>query len=378
VAEYRLGPLLEHKFTGPSFTIGVEEELMILDPEGWDTAQAIEPLLEALGPDYEGRVKPELMQSVLEIATSPCENVADAGRELVELREAVIGCAESLGLAIAASATHPFANPLDQKIVDRERYRELVNELGVIARNELIFGTHVHVGMEGADRAVYVADGIRRYLPLLLALSTNSPFWQGERTGLMSSRVPVFRAFPREGIPPHYGTWEIFSHRVELMMRAGAIPDYTFLWWDVRPHPNLGTVETRIFDQQTHVEQTISLAALNISLAHRMCAAYDAEEPLLESPSELVDDNKVRAACRGTDGRLVDFRAGEQVPAPEMARGLIERLGPHAEALGCRAELEGIEDLLTNGTGAHRQLAMWERTDDLVGLAAEIAAASHP
>ena len=370
--------MLEHKFSGPSFTIGIEEELMILDPEGWDTAQEIERLCEALGPDYEGRVKPELMKSVLEIATTPCETVAEAGGQLVELRNAVIGCAEKLGLAIAASATHPFARPLDQEIVDRERYRELVNELGVIARNELIFGTHVHVGIEGADRAVYVADGIRRYLPLLLALSTNSPFWQGERTGLMSSRVPVFRAFPREGIPPHYGTWEIFSHRVELMMRAGAIPDYTFLWWDVRPHPNLGTVETRIFDQQTHVEQTLSLAALNLCLAHRLCAAYDAEEPLVEYPTELIDDNKIRAARRGTDGSLVDFRAGEQVPAPEMTRGLLGRLAQHADELGCRAELDAIEDVLTNGTGAHRQLAIYERTGDLVGLAAEIAAASKP
>jgi carboxylate-amine ligase len=370
--------LLEHKFSGPSFTIGVEEELMILDPDGWDTAQAIERLVEEMGPDYENRVKPELMQSVLEIATRPCATVAEAKAELIELRNAVIAGAERLGLAIAASATHPFACAADQKIVDRQRYKDLVDELGIIARNELIFGTHVHVGIEGADRAVYVADGIRRYLPLLLALSANSPFWQGDRTGLMSSRVPVFRAFPREGIPPHYGTWEIFSHRVELMMRAGAIPDYTFLWWDVRPHPNLGTVETRIFDQQTHVEQTVSLAALNICLAHRLSAAYDAEEPLVEYPSELIDDNKVRAACRGTDGRLVDFRAGEQVPAPEMARGLIARLGPNADVLGCRAELEGIEDLLENGTGAHRQLRMYERTGDLVGLAAEIAAASRP
>jgi carboxylate-amine ligase len=370
--------LLEHNFSGPSFTIGVEEELMILDPNGWDCAQAIDSLVEALGPDYEGRVKPELMQAVLEIATAPCETVAEAGRELVELRQAVIGAAESLGLAIAASATHPFARAADQQIVDLPRYRDLVDELGIIARNELIFGTHVHVGIKGADRAIYVADGIRRYLPLLLALSTNSPFWQGERTGLMSSRVPVFRAFPREGIPPHYGTWEIFSHRVELMMRAGAIEDYTFLWWDVRPHPNLGTVETRIFDQQTRVEQTMSLAALNICLAHRLCAAYDAEEPLVEYPSELIDDNKIRAACRGTEGRLVDFRAGEQVPAPEMARGLIARLASHADQLGCRAELEAVEDVLENGTGAHRQLAIYERTGDFVGLAAEIAAASRP
>ena len=132
----------------------------------------------------------------------------------------------------------------------------------------------------------------------------------------MSSRVPIFRSFPREGIPPHYGTWEIFSNRVEMMMRAGAIEDYTFLWWDVRPHPNLGTVETRIFDQQTRVEHTISLAALVICLAHRLCMLYDDDEPLVEYPSELIDDNKIRAARHGTDGRLIDFRAGRQVPAP--------------------------------------------------------------
>jgi glutamate---cysteine ligase / carboxylate-amine ligase len=370
--------LLEHNFTGPPFTIGVEEELMILDPDGWGPAQAIEPLLEAIPPEFEGQVKPELMKSVLEIATRPCDGIASAGRELVALRETVISRAESLGLAIGAAATHPFAIAADQEIVDRPRYRDLVEELGVIARNELIFGTHVHVAIQGADKAIYVADGIRRYLPLFLALSANSPFWQGERTGLMSSRVPVFRAFPREGIPPHYGTWEIYSHRVELMMRAGAIEDYTFLWWDVRAHPNLGTVETRIFDQQTRVEHTVSLAALDLCLAHRMAAAYDAEEPLVEYPSELIDDNKIRAARWGTDGRLIDFRAGEQVPAKEMARDLLDRLRPHADELGCRAELDGIEDLLDNGTGAHRQLAMYEANGELEHLACEIAEKTKP
>ena len=234
------------------------------------------------------------------------------------------------------------------------------------------------MAIEGADRAIYVADGIRRYLPLFLALSANSPFWEGERTGMMSSRVPVFRAFPREGIPPHYGTWEIFSNRVELMMRAGAIEDYTYLWWDVRPHPNLGTVETRVFDQQTRIEYTEALAALVASLAHRLSSAYDAGEPLVEYPTELIDDNKIRAALRGIDGKLIDFRAGEQVPAPEMARRLVGRLGAHADELGCRPELERIEELLTEGTGAHRQLALFERDGDLRALAAEIVERSRP
>ncbi len=371
--------MLEHEFKGPEFTVGIEEELMILDPAGWGLAQEIEQLLAAVPPELEGQVKPELFKAVLEVATRPHDDIASAGRELVELREAVISITESEGLAIGAAATHPFALARDQQIVDRPRYHEIVDELGIIALNELIFGTHVHVGIEGADRAIYVADGIRRYLPLFLALSVNSPFWQGERTGLMSSRVPIFRSFPREGIPPHYGTWEIFSHRVEMMMRAGAIEDYTFLWWDVRPHPNLGTVETRIFDQQTRVEHTVSLAALVVSLAHRFCTLYDDDEPLVEYPSELIDDNKIRAARHGTDGRLIDFRAGRQVPAPEMGRELLELLAPNAAELGCAAELAAVEDLISGGTGAHRQLEIAAANgDDLVDLTAQIAAATKP
>jgi len=190
---------------------------------------------------------------------------------------------------------------------------------------------------------------------------------------MMSSRTPVFRAFPRNGIPPHYGTWEIYSNRVELMMRAGAIEDYTFLWWDVRPHPKLGTVETRIFDQSTRVEHTISFAALTAALAHRLCAAFDAGDVLVEYPTELVDDNKVRAALRGTDGELVDFYRGERVAATEIARHLVEQLADHAQELGCAEELLGIEDLVSAGTGAHRQLAMFARSPDLRGLVREIA-----
>jgi carboxylate-amine ligase len=370
--------VLDHKFHGPPFTVGVEEELMLIDPDTFDLAQAIEPLLEVVPAKFAGQVKPELMQAVLEIATKPCANVPEAGAELRELRQVVIDAAATQGLLVGAAATHPFAKCDDQLIVDRPRYRELVEELGYIALREIIFGTHVHVGIRGPDRAIYVADGIRRYLPLLLALSANSPFWEGHQTGLKSSRVPVFRAFPREGIPPHYGTWEIFSNRVELMMRAGAIDDYTFLWWDVRPHPNLGTVEVRIFDQQTRVDHTTALAALVVSLARRLCDLHDRGEAMVEYPTELVDDNKVRAAVQGTDGVLVDFRRGERIAAPQMAHDLVVLLSEHADALGCRAELEGVEDLLANGTGAHRQLEMYERTGDLKGLVAEIVETSRP
>jgi glutamate---cysteine ligase / carboxylate-amine ligase len=365
--------VLEHNFAGPAFTIGIEEELMLLEERGLGLAQGIETVLESVPPELEGQVKPELMQSVLEIATTPCPDVRAAGEQLRTLRHAVTEITESHGMRVGAAGTHPFALFEDQEIVDRPRYRELVSELQYVARQELIFGTHVHVGIEGADRAIYVADGIRRYLPLLLALSANSPFWRGKATGMLSTRTAIFRAFPRAGIPPHYGTWEIFSNRVELMMRAGAIEDYTYLWFDVRPHPNLGTVETRVFDQMTRVEHTISLAALVVAIAHRLCALYDAEEPLVEYPTELVDDNKVRAAIRGVDGKLIDFRRGEQATAPEMAHKLIDLVADHADELGCRAEVEGIGDLLLTGTGAHRQLELYERTGDMHALVAEIA-----
>jgi carboxylate-amine ligase len=371
--------VLDHSFNGPPFTIGVEEELMILDADSLDLAQEVEAILAAVPADREGQVKPELLQSVLEIATTPCETVADAAHELTELRRMVAQIAERRGLLLAASGTHPFAKWEDQLIVDRPRYRELVEELGYIALQELIFGTHVHVAIEGPDKAIYVADGIRRYLPLLLALSSNSPFWRGDQTGMMSSRTPVFRAFPRVGIPPHYGTWEIYSHRVEQMMRGGAIEDYTFLWWDVRPHPRFGTVETRVFDQQTSLDHTVGLAALTIALAHRMSRLYDEGTPLVEHPTELVDDNKVRAAVGGMSARLIDFWQGRQVPAEEMARGVLDELIDDAAELGCTDELALVEELLEGRTGATRQVAFWQHHDEsLTDLVREIAADSRP
>src|SRR5918996_3099189 len=275
------------------------------------------------------------MQSVLEIATKPCTGVSEAARQLGSLRQIVREVAGGLGMAIGAAGTHPAALYEDQRIVDRERYRELAAQLGWIAEQEVIFGTHVHVGVDDPEKAIYLADGMRGYLPLLLGMSSNSPLWRGKVTGMMSSRTPVFRSFPRVGIPPYYGNWEIYSHRVELMMRGGAIPDYTYLWWDVRPHPNLGTVELRVFDQQTRIEHTVGFAALTQSLVHRLAARYANGEPSVEHPWELIDDNKVRAALVGIEGRLIDFDRGVEVEGSEMARGVIDELREPARELGC-------------------------------------------
>ena len=214
---------------------------------------------------------------------------------------------------------------------------------------------------------------------------------------MMSSRTPVFRAFPRVGIPPYYGSWEIYSHRVEQMMRGGAIPDYTYLWWDVRAHPNLGTVELRVLDQQTRIEHTVGFAALAQSLVHRLAADYDEGRPSIEHPWELIDDNKVRAALRGMDAKLIDFWRGEQVPAEQMARGVLDELADdaaalgcaaelelieeqreHARELGCEAELSGLSDLVENGTGARRQLNWLSDHGEIGGLMQEIVAATDP
>ncbi len=370
--------VLDHKFGGTPFTLGIEEELMICDAESLELAQAIDVILDDLPEGLPGEVKPELMQSVLEVATSPCANIVEAGEQLRQLRRIVREVAARNGLAIGAAGTHPSAHYEDQLFVEDPRYQKLAAELRWIAQQELIFGTHVHVGIDDPEKAIYVADGMRGYLPLLLGMSTNSPLWQGKTTGMMSSRTPVFRAFPRVGVPPYYGTWEIYSRRVEQMMEGGAIPDYTFLWWDVRPHPNLGTVELRVFDQQTRVENTIGFAAFAQSLAHRLAGHYEEGVPSIEYPLELIDDNKVRAALVGIEGELIDFDQGHEVPAEEMTLGVIEDLREDAKDLGCEDELVHLTDLVENGTGARRQLNWLQDHGDIGGLMREMVAASDP
>ena len=353
---------------------------MLLDPGTLDLTDGIEAVLADVPDEHSDQVKPELFQAVLEIATKPCADIAEATAQLAQMRRVVCGIAADHGMLVGAAGTHPFAQCDDQSIVDRERYVDLMKDLGFIASRELIFGTHVHVGIDDPERAIYVADGIRRHLPLLLALSSNSPWWEGRRTNLHSARTPVFRAFPRMGIPPHYGSWEIYSRRITQMVRAGAIEDYTYLWWDVRPHPKLGTVETRIFDQATRLEDTAAFAALTVSLAHRYASLFDAGEPLVEQPWELIDDNKVRACVRGMEGELVDFNLERPVPAVEMMERLLEEIEPSARELGCIEELGRVREILVEGTGSRRQLDWIEgrEGEDLRGLVEAVVALTAP
>jgi carboxylate-amine ligase len=367
---------MEHHFTGPPYTLGVEEELMIVDARSMELVSAIEEMMVSIPAETEGQVKPELLQSVLEIATDVCRNAGEAAGQLEDLRRRVRETAEKKGLTVASAATHPFAKWEDQQIVDRERYHELVSALAFVVRQELLFGLHVHVGIDDPEKAIHVANGMRVHLPILLALSTNSPFWRGMSTGLMSTRTPIFRLLPRVGVPQRFDSWNDYQARIEFMVEAGAVPDYTFLWWDVRPHPKLGTIEVRSCDAQTRLEHTIGLAALIQAMAKELAEHHEAGYELGTFPHELLEENKWLAARYGLQGELIDLPQSSRVPARELARRLVERLRPHAAELGSERELEAVVDLIEGGTGADRQLAEWRANRDMRALVRKIVAST--
>jgi carboxylate-amine ligase len=368
---------MEHRFTGPSYTLGIEEELMIVDAETLDLVNSIEALLEAVPPTT-GDVKPELMESVLEIATTPVANTREAGMQLRELRNTTQHTAQDRGLTLGAAGTHPFAMWEDQRIVARTRYRDLVAALRFVARQELIFGVHVHVGIDNPDKAIHVANGMRVHIPLLLALSCNSPFWRADATGLLSTRTPIFRAFPRVGIPPTYKDWEDYQKQVGFMIDSRVIEDYTYLWYDVRPHPNFGTVEIRVADAQTRLEHTLGLAALIQAMVKELGEHFDAGKRLSRYPHEMIDENKWLAARHGLDGNLVDLPKKERVPTAQLARRVLDRVREHAQDLGSADELEGIEDILERGNGATRQIVVYEANNDLREVMSEIVEKTVP
>jgi carboxylate-amine ligase len=366
---------MNHNFHGPSYTVGVEEELMILDEGSFELANAVESLLEDAPV---GEIKPELMESVLEISSDPCRDARELAEQLRALRRQVSDTAASKGLRIGSAGTHPFAMWEDQRIVARDRYRGLVASLAFVARQELLFGMHVHVGIDDPNKAIHVANGMRVHIPPLVALAANSPFWRADATGLASTRMPIFRAFPRVGTAPSYADWSDYERRIDFMVRSGVIEDYTYLWYDVRPHPNLGTVEIRAMDSQTRLEHTVALAALTQALVKELAEHYEAGHRLSEYPWEMLDENKWLAARHGLDGELVDLPRSDRVNARELGRRLYDRMREHAQDLGAEAELEGVRDLLERGNGAQRQRVVFEANHDLREVVAEIVAATAP
>jgi carboxylate-amine ligase len=265
----------------------------------------------------------------------------------------------------------------DQRIVARPRYRDIISALRFVARQELIFGMHVHVGVDGPDKAIHVANGMRIHLPVLLGLSANSPFWRAAPTGMASTRTPIFRAFPRIGIPPTYADWEDYTRRIDFMIEAGVIADYTYLWHDVRPHPNFGTVEIRVMDSQTHVEHSLGLAALIQAMVKELAEHFESGQRLSDYPYEMLDENKWLCARHGLEGEIVDLPSSDRIGTRALARRLIDRMREHCQDLGSESELEALEDLLSRGNGAARQVVVYEANHDLREVTAEIVTATR-
>jgi len=354
---------------------------MIVDAETLELTNSIERLLADYaesGSTTEGEIKPELMESVCEIATTPCESLDDAGRQLAALRREVADITGRRGLTIGAAGTHPFAMWEDQRIVSRPRYRDLISGLQFVARQELIFGIHVHVAVDDPDKAIHVTNGIRVHLPLLLALSANSPFWRAQRTGLLSARTPIFRAFPRVGIPPRYDDWEDWVRRIDFMQQSKTINDYTYLWYDVRPHPRFGTVEVRVMDSQTRLEHTLGLAALVQAMVKELAEHFDSGEELSRYPYEMLDENKFLAARHGLEGELVDLPSRDRVRTKDLAHRLMDRLRGHCEDLGSAGALDAVDDLLDHGNGGARQIVVFEANHDLREVVGEIVEKTVP
>jgi carboxylate-amine ligase len=375
------GSVLDHGFgSSAPFTLGVEEEYMLLDPETFDLVQHVDTVLTAaMDGEFDERVGPELMQSVLEISTPVCKTAADIDHELRRLRAHVRQAAGTQGLRVGSAGTHPFSLFERQRITARDRYRNLVDQLQYVARRELIFGFHIHVAVDGADKAIQVINALLVHLCELLALSASSPFWRGEPTGLASSRQMVFAAFPRSGPPPRFRDYADYAEVVGQLEKTGCIADYSHIWWDVRPHPRFGTIEVRVMDAITRVEETVAITAYVQALIKHYCELYDAGKELPSYHRILVTETKWLGARYGLEAPVMDLATGRRnrVPVAQLIRRALRDVEPHARELGSERELEGIRDILAAGNGSDRQVRVFNANRDIVEVTREIADATE-
>lgn len=339
---------------------------MLLDPNTWALAHRIESVLPRLPEEAAAHASAETHGSAVELQTGVHRSVADAVAELAELRHQLVSTLAPLGLRAAAAGTHPFAVWQETVVSEGERYREVQGSMRALARREPTFALHVHVAMDDPDVAIRVFNAMRVHLPVLLALSANSPYWQGRDTGLASARTPLWQAFPRVGIPRAFDSFEAYVEAVDRLIRTEVIPEPTFLWWDVRPQPALGTVEVRIMDAQTDLETTAALAAMTRCLA-RLEAIDGYASDAAVAASEAIDENRFLAARDGNCAALIDVDADTTVPMATIVARLVEACRPHAQDLGCEAELEATAELAQRN-GADRQRDEGGEAAELRGL----------
>lgn len=353
------------------FTIGVEEEFQIVDPVSCELRSHVSELM-AASAELGEQVKPEMHQSIIEIGTKICQNVHELDVDMRRTRRELVRAAESRGLHVAAAGTHPFSSWIDQVISPGERYQNIVEEMGQLARSLLIFGMHVHVAVPDRTTMIDLMNMARYFLPHLLALSTSSPFWMGRDTGLKSFRTTVFRRFPRTGIPDHLSSWSQYEDYIELLIRLNSIDNAKKIWWDVRPHPTFGTLEFRIFDVVTRVDEAVAIAALTQALVVKLHRLYTSNMGFRMYHRALIEENKWRAARWGIEGKLIDFGKQIEVPMGILAEELLEFVDDVLDDLGSRAALEPIHRIVTQGTSAERQLHVYKTTGDFQAVVRHI------
>jgi glutamate---cysteine ligase / carboxylate-amine ligase len=348
------------------FTIGVEEEFQIIDPETLELRSHVVQLLSAAALRGLGdQIKGEMHQSIVETGTKICENVGELRQEIHRTRGELVSAAESTGLRVAAAGTHPFSSWIDQVISPGERYQNIVEEMGQLARSLLIFGMHIHVAMPDKQTTIDMMNMVRYFLPHLLALSTSSPFWMGRNTGLKSFRTTVFRRFPRTGIPETFGSWSAYENFVNLLVKLNCIDNGKKIWWDVRPHPLFGTLEFRMCDVATRVEEAVAIAALTQAIVVKIHRLYTGNMGWRLYRRALIEENKWRAARYGIEGKLIDFGKEQEVPMRLLIPELLEFVDDVVDDLGSRGAVEYVNTIMNEGTSAERQLRVYEQSGDL-------------
>ena len=359
------------------FTLGIEEEFQIIDPETRALRSHIQEILADGKIVLKERLKPELHQSQVELDTDVCKDAREARRQVVDLRSELARLAARDGLKIASAGTHPFSHWMDQLITTDQRYTTIVNDMQQIARVCLIFGLHVHVGIPDREEAIDIMNQARYFLPHIYALSTNSPFWLGQNTGLKAYRQMIFERFPRTGIPDAFESLSEYEDYLKLLVATNCIDNAKRIWWDIRLHPFFDTIEFRICDAQTRVDDTIALAALMQAIVVKLQKLRRDNVTFRNYPRRLIDENRWRAARYGINGKLIDFGRKCEMDERDLLHEMLAFVATEMAELGNRAELSHIEGIISEGTGADRQLVVWEQTHDIKAVVDHIVAETY-
>jgi carboxylate-amine ligase len=348
------------------FTLGVEEEYMVYDPTTRELKSHEQKIVTEGQKVLKEKVKAEMHQAVVEVGTDICNNIDEAREDVANLRKTISSIAGSLGLAVGASGTHPFSHWQDQLITDHVRYSQIIHELQEAARSNLIFGLHVHIGMDNRKMAIHLANSARYFLPHVYALSTNSPFWEGRMTGYKSYRTKVFDKFTRTGIPEYFDSIEAYDTYVDLLIKTNCIDNAKKIWWDIRVHPIFNTIEFRVCDVPLTVEETIALAALFQAIVAKLYQRRSQNLNFIQYNRALINENKWRASRYGLDGKMIDFGKEEEIDTRALIYELLEFVDDMVDELGSRHAISSIHQILENGTGADRQLDVFKQTNSLV------------